>query len=266
MSILDNLDEKVLLEKVDIATMLCIVDNLKKSKKTLSQLDDSEIESLVFHYLRFDAKREREKQRYVSFDLCYRYFQSHRGELSSTDKAVEISCMYLWSYLASWGMLRNNGLINYSPIALKPLMQYLDKIKSSSIWGMDFDQYDKELVFEIFIALTELLGEIFNITPTITLVTKIMLGIFGCIPAFDRFFTKVFHSLNNKGFTSNHSLKKQDVDTLLQFYGSHKKAFDKMKQTIHMIDSNGKETKETYSIAKLIDMFGFEYGKEILKK
>jgi hypothetical protein len=51
--------------------------------------------------------------RYTSFDYCFNYFQSFResGTLASlaTPENVQISCLHLGFYLASWGMLRGSA-------------------------------------------------------------------------------------------------------------------------------------------------------------
>ena len=44
--------------------------------------------------------------RYASFDFCYNYFFTFKGQLSAD---LEKSCFVLWGYLASWGMLRGSS-------------------------------------------------------------------------------------------------------------------------------------------------------------
>ncbi len=49
-------------------------------------------------------------ERYASFDYCFNYFQSFRelGNISALagPANVQLSCLQLGFYLASWGMLR----------------------------------------------------------------------------------------------------------------------------------------------------------------
>lgn len=51
--------------------------------------------------------------RYTSFDYCFNYFQSHReqGKLPELlrGEALQLSCLHLGFYLASWGMLRGSS-------------------------------------------------------------------------------------------------------------------------------------------------------------
>jgi len=51
-------------------------------------------------------------ERYASFDYCFNYFQSFRESgavslLASSDN-VQLSCLHLGFYLASWGMFRGS--------------------------------------------------------------------------------------------------------------------------------------------------------------
>ena len=52
-------------------------------------------------------------ERYTSFDYCYNYFQAFResGEVSAlaTPTNIQVSCLQLGFYLASWGMLPGFG-------------------------------------------------------------------------------------------------------------------------------------------------------------
>ena len=87
--------------------------------------------------------------------------------------------------------------------------------------------------------------------PTDTLVTKIMLGVFGNVPAFDGNFCK--------GFQLNKALNKHSLTIILGFYQANKQIID--DYDIYTLDfSAGKETKRKYTKAKLIDMIGFIEG------
>jgi hypothetical protein len=51
--------------------------------------------------------------RYASFDYCFNYFQEARDNHETTrlahDDRLELSCLHLGFYLASWGMMRGSG-------------------------------------------------------------------------------------------------------------------------------------------------------------
>src|SRR5262245_59502041 len=87
------------------------------------------------------------RERFASFDYCYNYFQSYR-EMKDLDGLLrddnlQISCLQIAFYLASWGMLRNSFLLEKSVKYYEPL---IDGIASfpSEIWDIDADKYTGE--------------------------------------------------------------------------------------------------------------------------
>jgi hypothetical protein len=52
-------------------------------------------------------------ERYTSFDYCFNYFQLHREQSKLPElvrgEALQLSCLHLGFYLASWGMLRGKA-------------------------------------------------------------------------------------------------------------------------------------------------------------
>lgn len=205
-------------------------------------------------------------KRYSSFDYCYNYFREfyEQGNIeaiaSSTN--VQLSCLQIGFYLASWGMLRGSAfLLQKSVKHYEKLIIVIAKMPKSC-WEIDLDTYSDEkilLLLEIYKHISGCLGED-DEDASDTLVTKIMLGVFGNVPALDDYFCKGF------GFR-----KKFDGSLLRKisgFYQTNKGEFDKHR--IKTIDfSTGKETARVYTKAKLIDMVGFIEGlkkSEKLKK
>lgn len=167
--------------------------------------------------------------------------------------------MHLWSYLASWGMLRGSSALQQrSPAALIPLIKHFDAV-DSIIWTMDVPDYPKHGVRllkeynEIATILTDILSDKKDITPSVTLVTKIMLGVYGNIPAFDRFFKETFHDLYG-GFGV---CGQKELNHIYEFYLRYESLLDNLAKEMYVIDFKGESTSVTYKKAKLIDMFGF---------
>lgn len=216
--------------------------------------------------------------RFATYDFCYGYFQQNKGHLS-TPYNMEHSCDVLFSYLASWGMLRGSSpLLQCSPAALQSLIKYFDKHKDSYIWNLDVDNYTNKHYTKIIIAsyndIRLILMRIFkdiksthytkffnHSIPTDTLVTKIMLGVFGVVPALDRYFQQAFHLLYSD--ISFSKFNKDTLTSILNFYCSNQPILDSIE--IPVIDFSGKLTSLNYKVAKLIDMFGFMYGRELSK-
>ena len=92
-------------------------------------------------------------------------------------------------------------------------------------------------------------GEKKNTRPTITLVTKILMGTLGCAPAFDTFFWK------GLGIKENlpRKLKREYLDYLVKFYQEHESAFNELSEEIRVGD-------KPYPVMKLIDMYFWQKG------
>ena len=69
--------------------------------------------------------------RYASFDYCFNYFQEkHKnGEIKTIvkdSKNIQLSCLQLGFYLASWGMYRGSTfLLQKSVKIFEPLIKYI---------------------------------------------------------------------------------------------------------------------------------------------
>jgi hypothetical protein len=132
------------------------------------------------------------ESRYSTYDYCFRHFQQFnpgRGPASVRFNDVahmETSCLHLGFYLASWGMYRgSSGLLQHSMTSLIPVVLQIVQA-GPAIWETDVDVYDEDVVgrlLEFAEALRRALPK--DVSATDTLVTKIMLGTFGNVTAFD---------------------------------------------------------------------------------
>lgn len=134
-------------------------------------------------------KGPRPDLRYASFDYCFNYFQSFREsgaipELASPERLQE-SCLQLGFYLANWGMYRGSAdLLQRSARYLVPTIEVIAGM-DSRVWEIDADGYDQTSL-DLLMGAREALGKVLP-EMTDTLYTKIMLGVFGNVPAFDQF-------------------------------------------------------------------------------
>jgi len=194
-------------------------------------------------------------ERFASFDYCYNYFYSFYkdnriNKLAAGDN-LQSSCLQLGFYLASWGMMRASFLLKKSAKHYKKLIEAISKM-DKKLWEIDVDNYTKENI-ELLLRCKEdikvALGKENN--PSDTLVSKIMLGVFANIPAFDR---NVRKSLNVRSISEKSLLK------IRRFYDANKSALNSFEvYTLNFPSS--KETNVKYTKAKLIDMYGFIDGQ-----
>lgn len=215
-------------------------------------------------------KSNNSDDRYASFDYCFNWFQDHKNSIAKEDK-LETSCLHLMSYLASWGMLRGSSTLLqksvkfYEPLirliageTITPKEEYIKGI-NQKIWEIDVDLYTEENI-EILIDTYEkikkcLYGE--KNTRHIVAVTKIMLGVFGSIPAFDRYFCETFSKLyQKKGFAQPDTLEKKHLECIYEFYKENSQSIN--KQEIETKHFSANTTIRYYTKAKIIDMYGFK--------
>ena len=201
-------------------------------------------------------KGRRPNERYASFDFCYNYFYSFykNNKLSelANENNLQNSCLQIGFYLASWGMMRGSSfLLEKSVRNFSDLIIAISKM-NSKLWEIDVPNYDDEnisLLLDSKQKIIDALGK--ENKPSDTLVTKIMLGVFANIPAFDQYFRKSLKV---------HSVNKKSLLKIKEFYLENKEDFNSFK--IHTFDFlTSKETDTIYTKAKLIDMCGFMDGQ-----
>ena len=125
------------------------------------------------------------QHRYYSFDFCYLHFRSSK-ESGKID--IEKSCQVLWSYLASWGMLRGSSFLLWkNPAYLKDLVEWIYE-QPLNTWNIDVENYKEnaQTVLDLYNKAKEYILK-GNKHQAVTLVTKVLLGVFAIIPAYDRF-------------------------------------------------------------------------------
>jgi hypothetical protein len=195
----------------------------------------------------------KQTDRYTSFDYCFNYFQSHWEENRVADlakgDALQASCLHLGFYLASWGMYRGSTVLLQRSLAyLAPVVQAIASAPAD-IWLVDADAYSRD-GGDLVLRVGQLLRRAFREGATDTLVTKVMLGVFGCVPAFDANF------VSGAGLrTFNHASLRE----LGRFYSANREAIDRHR--VATLDfATGLPSSRRYTRSKVIDMVFFVEG------
>ena len=219
----------------------------------------NDIEEIVWEF----HKESIPTHRYASFDYCFNYFQNSTAEILEIN--IEKSCLELAFYLASWGMLRGSSFLLQKSIKhYEILIKYIIELKKTNhkIWEIDVHNYDEnsiQIILEVYKNITKLVIQN-NKSRHLVLTTKIMLGVFGCIPAFDKYFTGTFKEIcrnlpSKSGFSS---INEKNLIHIKNFYEANKEDIENLMDKIFTIDFNtGKFTKIKYTRSKIIDMYGF---------
>ena len=191
--------------------------------------------------------------RYASFDYCFNYFhearEAGRTEQLADDDHLLTSCLQVGFYLASWGMLRPSGdLLQRSVREFVPVVELI-AAEPATTWELDVPGY-ATATGEV-LALGRRVRKAFGVDASDTLVTKTMLGVFGCVPAFDRYFRIGFGC---------HSLCEDALIRIGRFYERNRDKIDACRVfTLDFI--TGDDTERQYTKAKIIDMIFFEEGR-----
>lgn len=212
------------------------------------KLDEVNIEVAVERYLRDRGP----SARYASFDYCFNHFQQHRTAVAvwGDPTGMEVSCLQLGFYLASWGMLRGSSeLLQRSARHLVPLVETIASVPPA-VWDLDLDAYDAEGVELVYRAALDIRSALRPVQASDILVTKVMLGVFGCVPAFDTYFKKGF----GVSTFSQGSLRRVG-----EFYRANAHTIDALRQPT-LDFTTGQPTTRLYTRAKVVDMIFFIEG------
>jgi hypothetical protein len=201
----------------------------------------------------FQGDRHPER-RSASFDYCFNYFQSFREGSRVADLATAenmlLSCLHLGCYLASWGMFRGySGLRSRSLRQFEPVVQLIARTPND-VWEIDAHCYSETACRRIVgtaSGIQEALHYPDGAWPTRTLATKIMLGVFGNVPAFD---SRVMAGLRKSNRAGRFGLRA--LREIGRFYDDHHEVIERYREpTLEF--ATGQPTQRRYTRAKVID-------------
>ncbi|MBI4931049.1 MAG: hypothetical protein HY841_09825 [Bacteroidetes bacterium] len=199
------------------------------------------------------------EDRYTSFDYCYNYFRT--ATPNSLTKDTEKSCLTLGFYLASWGMFRGSSfLLQKSVRHFQPTIEYIATVDKFA-WSIDVNNYSEQNIQTIIKIYNDIKGHLIQSNnQDLTLITKILLGVFGFIPAFDSYFCDTFRQIS-KGQCGFRKVNTKSLTFIRQFYEANRVTIDKLSKDTFTTDfTTGQKTRTNYPKAKIIDMYGFTAG------
>lgn len=200
-----------------------------------------------------------EHARYLSWEHCYGFFQKNRTDPS--EEQLDLMCLHLAWYLASWGMLRGSAFLLQKDYRVHlPIVKLLvskeyrnlhncpiEKLKDTHTLDQIMKLSDE--IVELYRGLTEDLGNGEGKVASDTLITKILLGTLGCVPAYDRYF-KSGLSLSK---VAQQSYGAKSMGQLAEYYLDNYDQFETFRREI----SQG---RVEYTPMKIIDMCFWQIG------
>ncbi len=222
--------------------------------------------------------------RYKSWEYCRGYF------LDCLDKErdpvlIDTMALHLGFYLASWGMYRGSSFllqrdykahINTVNILFNFYDNQTDEVKQRFRMGVfNYDELN-----DIYKIIKGAYGNHVNNedAPSDTLTTKILIGTFGCIPAFDRFLKKgisefknnirIIRNIENWGDEIYNRLRRitQEIESLDNNRNVQikKNTFVALETLSGLIEgAEDINLPEIYTPMKKVDMFLWEIGLEV---
>ncbi|HEV3261862.1 MAG TPA: hypothetical protein VG013_33740 [Gemmataceae bacterium] len=166
------------------------------------------------------------------------------------------AALQLGFYLASWGMYRGSTfLLQHAYTVHVGVVDCLASSRFAPLWERDFgsEADDVELV-PVILEAAEAISKAYRQfgQPTETLVTKVLLGTFGCLPACDQYFVAGFRRAG-LGYSY---LNAKFVRKLLDF--SRKHLTELRSEQADIRDHSGAH----YPLMKLTDMYFWQLGYE----
>jgi hypothetical protein len=137
----------------------------------------------------------------------------------------------------------------------EPLIKYFASA-DCDVWSIDVGDYDDKNIIKLIECYNKIKEILLNGEnhQMITLVTKIMLGVFGNVPAFDTYFknSSGFGTFNEKTLKGiNDFYKSNNYSELISHEANRIKTYDY---------SSGKPSNRSYTKAKIIDTVYFMEG------
>ena len=200
--------------------------------------------------------------RYRSWEHCYKCFHDARGNPSPDYDYLSLQLAF---YLASWGMYRGSSFLLQKDYKVHiPVVVELLKPSYNCLFGLPCVELRKKEVQEKLIELDAFMTvyydkvrksvkeiEVKNKLST-TLITKILMGTLGCVPAYDRYFIDGIKY--QKVTTGIYNIK--SLLGLVDFYEINHVRLEEARKSLKVYDM-------PYPQMKLLDMGFWQIGFEI---
>lgn len=226
----------------------------------MREIAPGQIEAAVEQFLRPQSEVSDGRRRERSWDLCFDHFQNHPAPTDT----IELSSLHLGYYLASWGMLRGSSFLLHETNALhyRKAIQVIEK-HNDAMRGFDVPQYLDEGCYGKYDQVwTDLRAALIPAgISEVTLVSKVMMGVWGCIPALDTNFRKTFKDLSttrsergawNKG-------NRLALAMLHEVWREHRDEIERVRSSYPVWSLATREpTARELTCAKVLDIYGFQ--------
>ena len=207
----------------------------------------------------YESLKQHPNHRYMSWEHCFNAFRK------SSKYDVDYLSLHLAFYLASWGMYRGSSALLWKDY--KVHIEAVNIIKGySAIQCNTGNEIQESQIKEILDAKRDLENYYRGIgytkptktgstegfvSATDTLISKILLGTLGCVPAYDRFLEL---SLTESGI--NDKFSKESLTSIFDFINKNVESLKEIQSKIALDGTY-------YPLMKIVDMYFWEKGRLI---
>ena len=209
----------------------------------------------------YEDARADENGRSRSWEHCYRVFRDARTDPSPD---CDYLSLHLAFYLASWGMYRGSSfLLQKDYKVLVPIVEKILKPEYDCLFGVacadlresevqgSLEKLYKYIAKHLQPIRNEVAGREVRTPVSPVLITKILMGTLGCVPAYDRFFEEGARHLGLK----EKNYKKNSLLELADIYEAHNDRLEEARRGMRTEDL-------VYPQMKLLDMGLWQIGFE----
>ena len=210
----------------------------------------------------YNALKTDENGRYRSWEYCYSHFIKARG---SKDVDYDYLSLQLAFYLASWGMYRGSSFLLQKDYKIHiPVVKELSSEKYDTLAGIECSDLRNESNQKLLQDINSFLEQYYDKIRrevkeqdlknklSFTLITKILMGTLGCVPAYDRYF--IAGIKNKKVATGNYNIK-----SIMQLVDFYEKNADQLEYAREKMEIEGL----LYPQMKMIDMGFWQIGFDL---
>ena len=200
--------------------------------------------------------------RYRSWEYCYQIFSKARN---NSEVDIDYLSLHLGFYLASWGMYRGSSFLLRKDYKVHmPVVREILNPKYDPLLGIKCqeykDTYNQELLWILIENIKnhykDVRDSVHGGNPerevSITLITKILMGTLGCVPAYDRYFRD---GVKNSKITSGRFNLKSLLQ-LVEFYEENNEKFESVRKRMRV-------GRYAYPQMKMLDMGFWQIGFEL---
>lgn len=208
-----------------------------------------------------DLKKD-ENGRYRSWEHCYFHFINTRRKKEAD---LDYLSLQLAFYLASWGMYRGSSFLLQKDYTVHiPVVRELLKPEYNSLAGIECSELKSERNQQLLLDINEFLTNYYDKIRhevkeqelknqlSFTLITKILMGTLGCVPAYDRYFISGIR--NQEVATGNYNIR--SVLQLVDFYENNADRLELFRNNMTVYDL-------PYPQMKMLDMGFWQIGFDL---